>query len=133
MKIERVMAFDVGSKKTGIAIGQNLTASAQPVSVLYCPIAQLKAECVEAWIDEWKPDYLICGMPQLADGKPHPLESAIRRFAKDCEQSFDLNIYFVNETLTSHEAKKRMPNKKHNVDAMAAVIMLEDWFAAVLR
>lgn len=133
MKTEKVMAFDVGSKKTGVAVGERLIGSARPLRIIYCPVDTLDVDHLADLIKEWQPQSLLFGMPQHADGTAHPLSKNIRRVAEKCQETFQLEIHYVDETLTSHEARKRQKNKKADVDAIAAAIMLEDWFASVLR
>ena len=67
-----------------------------------------------------------------ARGKEHPLAPAIRRLADKCREAFALPVYFSDEYLSSHEARARLPAAKE-VDAMAAVVIAEDWLAAEER
>lgn len=121
-----ILAIDVGFKKTGLAVGQSLTKTAQPISVIRQPIQALTAEHFRKIINDWRISQIIIGLPEHQDNTEHPLHQPIKRLAEKL-QVFDLPIVFVSEYLTSHEALQRLGKNKEWVDAMAAVIMAEDY------
>lgn len=127
-----ILALDVGQRKTGVAVGQTLTATARPLAVIRHPAATLEAAQFAAWVAEWSISAIVIGWPQLRDGKEHPLAPAIRRLADKCREAFALPVYFSDEYLSSHEARARLPAAKE-IDAMAAVVIAEDWLAAEKR
>ena len=129
MAAKWILALDVGRRKTGVAVGQTLTATARPLAVIRHPAATLEAAQFAAWVREWSVSAIVIGWPQLRDGKEHPLAPAIRRLAGKCREAFALPVYFSDEYLSSHEARARLPDAKE-VDAMAAVVIAEDWLAA---
>lgn len=123
------MAIDVGKKKTGVAVGQSLTQSGQPLPILHVSASDLAYAHFQPMIHEWRVQTVVIGRPKLQDGKEHPLEKTIIRLAENFTAQ-GLNVFFADETLTSHEAKKRNPHLKES-DSMAAVIMLEEYFASL--
>lgn len=124
--LETILALDVGFKKTGIAVGQRLTGTARPLRVLRKAIAQLSASDFTDDLHNWRVQRIIIGWPQHQDGTPHPLHPHLKRLAAE----FSLPVVFVDEYLTSHTAQQRLPKKDHHLlDAMAAVILAEDYFA----
>lgn len=128
MKHKRVLAIDVGMKRTGLAIGQSITQTAQPLKVIPVPVAQLGASHVEAAILQWRVDYVVIGFPVHDDGSEHPLHPHLYRLKASLEKRFGLPVSWVSEYLSSHEARARGA-RRENVDAMAAVVMAEDWLA----
>ena len=44
------------------------------------------------------------------------------------QEAFGLPVHYIDEYLSSHEARARLPGEKE-VDAMAAAIIAEDWLA----
>ena len=127
--VQWVLGIDVGTRKTGTAIGQSLTARARPLERFCVPIAELQADHFAAIIGEWRVTCVVIGMPKLADGKPHPLEAAINRLAKALAERYRLPVHYVTETLTSHEAFVRFPACKDK-DSAAAAVMVEDFLSA---
>ena len=123
-----ILALDVGQRKTGVAVGQSLTQTATPLAVLRHPAQQLEAAHFAAWVREWSVSHIVIGLPKLRDGKEHPLAAPIRRIGAKCQEAFGLPVHYIDEYLSSHEARARLPGEKE-VDAMAAAIIAEDWLA----
>ncbi len=122
------MGVDVGSRKTGIAVGQAITKTAKPISIIQCPMQELHAQVFADVVKQWHIDAIVIGLPGHQDGSKHPMTNAILRLVKECEEFFSLPVFLINEYLTSHEAKLRLP-KSASVDAMAAAVIAEDWLA----
>lgn len=127
-----VLGLDIGQRKTGVAVGQSLTGSATPLGIIRKPANALQIQDIRAWVQEWRVESIVIGRPRLADGKPHPLDSAIDRMARLMLTELGLPVHEVDEYLTSHEAKARQP-KTEAVDAVAACILIEDFFLQTQR
>ena len=56
------------------------------------------------------------------------MAAPIRRIGAKCQEAFELPVHYIDEYLSSHEARARLPGEKE-VDAMAAAIIAEDWLA----
>ena len=125
--VKRVLGIDPGRRKTGIAIGQGLTGTAQPLGIIHAPLEKMHAELFADYIKQWKPSMIVVGEPKLADGKPHPMSVDIQRLVDMLISAFNIPVETFDEFLSSHEAKKMNP-KKHQVDDLAAVVILESWF-----
>ena len=131
-----VIGFDYGRKNIGVAVGQTLTRSANALTVLrYSETKQSKAvvfKQIKQLINEWKPSKLIIGWPLNMDDTESELCAEVRKFADRLKAENNLPIEFVDERLTSREAKsvreKSESNyRKNPVDSEAARILLESW------
>lgn len=129
MSVKWILGIDVGSKKTGVAVGQTVTGQARPLALIRKPISQLQANNFSLFIKEWSVSCIVLGLPQLADKKLHPLEKSIRALANALEKTFSLPVYFADETLSSHEARQRFGTRKE-YDSAAAAVMIEDFIAS---
>lgn len=127
-KVSWILAVDLGLKKTGLAVGQTFTKTAQPLTVLKLPLAQLTATHLSSYIREWRVNAIVFGKPVLQDGQPHPLEVHLQRLKHECEKMYQLPVFFSDEYLSSHEAKQRNPKLKQ-LDSLAAAVIAEDWLA----
>ena len=70
----RLLAFDYGLKRIGIAAGNRLTRTATPLKVL-SPGAPPPWTAIDALIDEWRPDLIVVGDRRCDDETlvlPHP-------------------------------------------------------------
>lgn len=122
-----VLALDIGSKKTGIAVGQDLTKTARPLKTLRKKSELLSYLDFMPIISEWKVKTILIGYPLLADGKEHFLAKTILRLEKEFKEN-GFEVALVSEYLTSYEAQKRFPKHK-NYDCISAQIMIEDFFS----
>ena len=70
-----VMAFDFGLKKIGLAVGQTLTKTAQPIHVFKAKDGSPNWESISEHIKQWKPDILIVGLPLNMDSTQSEMSS----------------------------------------------------------
>ena len=122
------LAFDVGRKKTGIAVGNAISGGARPLAVASGGRnAQLQAAAKH--IEEWQPNGLVVGLPKNMDGTEHAMTRESKNFAAQLRRRFCLPVCFVDERLSSRAA--RAANKAtaggHGVDAAAAAVILQQW------
>ena len=120
-KIIRVLGIDVGSKKTGLAIGESLTKTAAPLRLLRKEAAQIKAQDLLPIVREWQISCIAIGLPLPADGKITPLIREIYRLGDELREQ-NLEVYFVDETLSSHSARAEFGKRKEYDSAAAAII-----------
>lgn len=133
--IVTALAFDYGLRAIGCAVGQTLSASASPVSVLKARDGQPDWQAVEEVISQWQPDLLLVGLPLNMDGSESEFCLRARKFARRLQGRFGLPVKMVDERLSSREAKGRSGRhgkdahnyRKHPVDDLAAQIILETW------
>ena len=120
-----LLAFDVGRKKTGIAIGNMYTALARPLrTVRGHRHAQITA--IGAQIQQWRPQQLLFGLPHHMDGGAHNMTRFCRDFAAVVQQQYSLPVAFVDERLSTVSAR----TLDGDIDATAAAIILQDWLRA---
>lgn len=121
-----ILGIDYGHKKIGFAVGQSITGSARPLSVVYQNGSMWQE--IDKIFAQWQPQTIVIGKPELADGKPHPLEKMIENFIIEVKSRYNAVIYRENEAYTSFEAGLMNQGKKMApIDAEAAAIFLESW------
>lgn len=125
------IAFDFGTKKIGVAVGQMITMTASPLA---CLPSNAIWEHVLALIAKWQPGAFIVGLPLNMDGTTQPITKKARAFAKGLQQRFEIPVHTVDERLTTVEAKQMLFDlggykalKNTSVDSFAAKLMLESW------
>ncbi|MDH5300889.1 MAG: Holliday junction resolvase RuvX [Gammaproteobacteria bacterium] len=134
--IHRVLGFDYGRLRIGVAVGQTLTASASPLCVLKARDGQPVWDEVEALLKQWQPDALIVGKPMHMDGNPHEVTVAATKFGNRLHGRYGLPVFMVDERLSSVEAEEqlrdlsdRKRSGKIELDSMAAKVIVETWLA----
>ncbi|WP_298774793.1 Holliday junction resolvase RuvX [uncultured Shewanella sp.] len=135
MDSKTVLGFDFGTKSIGIAIGQSLTASARPLVSIKAEDGIPRWEQIGKLITEWKPDFIIVGLPLNMDGTEQELTKRAKKFGNRIRGRFDINVEFQDERLTTADAKARLFDMggykaltKGQVDAMSAVLITESYF-----
>jgi len=131
-----ILGFDFGTKRIGIAIGQELTASARGLTTLHNQKLEPDWESISRLIEDWQPALLVVGMPSNMDDSPHPLEETVRAFGDQLSERFDLPVEWIDEKLSSVEAEeilaagnfsKQRKQDKAEIDKLAAELILQSW------
>ncbi|KAA3639368.1 MAG: Holliday junction resolvase RuvX [Proteobacteria bacterium] len=131
-----VLGIDYGHKRIGLAIGQDLTNTANPLKVIANNQDTLNQ--LQQVIAEWHIDLIVLGLPLTMDGEEQTLTRQVQKFAKKLKNLTQLPIVYCDERLTSYEAERgfqqqrqqqtRKAKHKNNLDAEAAAIILQSWF-----
>lgn len=130
----RLLGFDFGKKKIGVAYGQTITNTAKALCNLPATKGVPHWEEVQKLIDTWRPDALIVGLPLNMDGTEQPISEAARQFKESLQSQFQLPTFMQDERLTTVEARALVFEQggykalqEENIDAIAAVLILESW------
>src|SRR5699024_5366449 len=95
--LEIVLGFDFGTKNLGIAVGNLLTETAQPITILKVTNNQPQWDEIQKLIREWQPDAFIVGMPYTQDGTETEHLKIIRKFMNRLHGRFGLPVYEIDE------------------------------------
>jgi len=135
MDSRTLLGFDYGRKRIGIAVGQEITHTAQALTTL----ASSKGPDwtgIGKLIEQWQPQLLIVGMPHNMDERPHPLQMEVKAFGDRLAERYNLPVEWIDERLSSLEAESQLAtgtkakHKKRNkaeIDKLAAQIILQSW------
>jgi len=128
------LGFDFGLKRIGVAVGQTVTKTAQPLKTIHAKNGVPDWMEIKSLIDEWKPDGLIVGLPLNMDGTKQPITRAAENFVDELKNHYTLPTHIVDERLTTVAARSEVFEqggykalKKAEVDTIAAQIILEEW------
>jgi len=124
-----VLAFDFGTQRIGVAVGQDATNTAQALATVRVKNGRPDWRTLSRIIKEWCPNQFVLGLPTRTDRSPHPMASRIDRFAKRLEGRFGIPVSFVDEHLSSYVARRDPEAQRLGVDAVAARVILESWFS----
>lgn len=121
------MAFDYGTRRTGVAVGNTLTQSGQPLKTVSEGSSEACFKVIEALLKEWQPDRLVVGMPCHSDGTEHEMSTKARRFGNQLHGRFKLPVDWIDERYTS-AVLEGDPEMRDNLDAHSAALILEQYF-----
>ncbi len=127
----RYLALDLGTKRTGIAVGDDETGSAMPVAVVDTPDEAALLAAVTTQIEEHGPDAIVVGLPLNMDGTEGKPAEETRALAERIAAHTTLQVHVQDERLTSDAARRKLaetgPLRGRRDDAIAAAIILEEY------
>ena len=128
------LCFDYGLKRIGVAVGQELTGTANPLTTVAARDGKPDWPAITRLFDDWQPDAVVVGLPLNMDGSDHELSRRARRFGNQLHGRYNLPTHFVDERLSSLEAEGLLKGRSHHkalykesIDSMAARVILETW------
>ena len=127
-KASTLMAFDYGTRRVGVAIGNTMTKAGQALRVIAAPSSDALFQEIEVLLKEWQPDQLVVGRPVHPDGSPHEMTAKAVRFGNQLHGRFHLPVDWVDERYTS-VILEGDPQMRDNLDARSAALILEQYFA----
>jgi len=100
-----ILAFDFGTRRIGVAVGNTILRTAQPLATLSITRDDAHAlTAIRQLVEQWQPELLVVGLPVHADGTPHAMTRRARRFARDLENEFARPVRLVDERYTTAAA-----------------------------
>ncbi len=133
----RFLAIDLGDKRTGLAIGDDETRVAAPLTVIELPRGDALIDAIADSIKDHGPDEIVIGLPLNMDGTEGPQAKLVREFGEQLHQYCGLEVHYHDERLTSFAADQQMAGsgrthkqKKRLRDALAAAEILRDFLDA---
>jgi putative Holliday junction resolvase len=127
-KTSTVISFDYGTRRVGLAVGNSLTQSGQPLKIISATNTDALFQEIESLLKEWQPDQLVVGKPLHPDGAVHEMTAKALRFGNQLQGRFHMPVTWVDERYSSAvlEGNAKMLD---NLDAHSAVLILEQYFA----
>jgi putative Holliday junction resolvase len=128
-----VLGFDFGTRRIGVAIGNDLTRGARPLRILATD-GPGPWSAIAALLEEWRPDRLVVGVPRHPDGNPHEMTARCERFARQLEGRYGLPVERVDERYTSavlppeRAPALRNAGREGGRDDEAAALIVQQWF-----
>ena len=123
-RAQSFLAFDFGTKRTGVASGNTVMRSATPLKTIATDKTDARFLAIEKLIREYQPDALVVGVPRHPDGAPHDNTRRAQRFARQLHGRFGLPVHEVDERYTSTEAEA---GGARDLDAASAALILEQF------
>ena len=125
----QIIAFDYGEKKIGVAVGQTSTNTSSPLKVIFNNHGKVNWDEINLLLNEWNPDLIILGKPLNMDGSESEVMKKVDKFYNNLMKIYKARYEYVDERLTTFEAKEILKdNKAELVDANAAKILIDNWF-----
>lgn len=129
------LAFDFGMKRIGVATGNSVSCTTQPLITLHDEQNEQRFAAIAKLLAEWQPVALVVGLPCNDDGTPHEMTRLSRKFANRLKGRFNLPVLLVDERYTSAAASSHLNEmgvrgmkQKELIDQVAAQHILQAYF-----
>jgi putative Holliday junction resolvase len=117
---QTILAFDFGEKRIGVAVGNNITKTAEPLKIIQEKNQDQRFKEIELIINEWEPQILVVGLPKHPDGAEHEMTQKATRFGNQLKGRFQKEVIWVDERYTSVSVDG-------GNDALAAQLILQQY------
>lgn len=132
---QTLLAFDYGLRHIGVAVGQTLISSSNPAGIVRARDGVPDWNAIAKLIKEWQPQLLLVGLPLNMDGTDSPMSLRARKFSRQLQEKYKVEVELVDERLSSFAAKQVRKEThgstnfgRDTVDAEAACIILQDYY-----
>lgn len=131
------MGLDVGERRVGVAIGDELGMISSPLAIVQRrdgDLAELRDLAIAKGVDR-----LVVGLPTGLSGREGPQAAVVREFADALEAAVgpEIQVVFWDERLTTAVAERTLQEsgtwrrrRKGDVDAVAAAVILQGYLDA---
>lgn len=126
MKDQIILGFDYGERRIGVAVGQTVTATANPLTTVHVYHNKPDWRDISRLVDKWKPDLILVGLPLQMNGERQAMTAAAERFIRQLSSRYHLPVESVDERLSSFEARRRVGGDQA-IDPIAAQLIVETW------
>lgn len=128
----RVLGLDIGEKRIGVAISDPDGRVATPLVVIDSAAAQKGGAELSRIISDYEVGLVVVGLPLTLEGEQGPQARRVLTIAQRVTGGFGLPVVYVDERLSSTEAKRRMQESgrterdmRGSVDMVAAALFLK--------
>ena len=132
--VGRLLALDLGEKRIGVAVSDELWITVRPLSALRRTNWKELLRAVAELLQGFDARGIVIGLPLNLDGSEGEAAAQARQLARNFELSLKVPVYFQDERLTSREAEESLratgyaeSKIRGHVDSQAAAIILRDF------
>ena len=131
-----MLALDLGKKRVGIAISDEMWITVRPLAPLHRTNWKELVHAVADLVQRFDAGGLVIGLPLNLDGSEGEAAKEARKNGLNFELSLKIPVYLQDERLTSREAEESLRaagcsdrEVREHVDSHAASIILRDFIA----
>jgi putative Holliday junction resolvase len=148
----RIVGFDVGDRRIGVALSDPLGLTAQPVFTLHRTSRRADLKAIARLLRKHEVAEAVVGNPLYMSGDQSPQAAKAQAFAADLRAEFALTVHLWDERLSTTQAHRHLDDsghaargsagargkgsgpksggRKNIIDQVAAVLILQSWLDA---
>lgn len=135
--VSRILGFDVGDRRIGLAISDPLGYTAQPLFTLHRTGRKADMKSVARVLRKHGIKEAVVGNPLYMSGDQSPQGAKAQAFAEDLRIEFGITVHLWDERLTTTQAHRHLDEvgraamgRKGIIDQVAAVLILQSFLEA---
>ena len=128
----KYLGIDYGSKRLGLAFGDDVNFIATPKMVF--PNDKFLLRDLKEIIQKYEIDAIVCGDSKDSNMNDNPIMKDAKRFMKLLEVETGKDVFFELEFMSSHQAERtnhELEGRDVFVDASAAAIILQSYLEKI--
>ena len=136
----RVIGLDLGSRRIGVAVTDELGLTAQPHATIDRHGGQRDLDAIRELVRAQGAARVVIGLPLSPEGERGRAALAAERFAERLRAALDVPVDMIDESFTTVEATDVLlqadlsrARRKQVVDRVAAALILRRWMDAQAR
>lgn len=133
-KHDRILGLDIGKRRVGVAITDELLITAQPLSPLETTGINDLLRQLDPIMQKYNIQAIVLGKPCRLDGRDDHLSSFVEKIKTELEERFKVKTYLYDERFTSKIAQQsiyqsgyKLKRYKKALDSIAASLILSDF------
>lgn len=133
----RVLALDVGDRRIGVAVSDELGVTAQGVTTIHRRSWAADLAEISRLVSAWDAEAVVVGWPLTLEGTVGPRAEIVQAFIKRLGAVVPIRILTWDERFTTATAERVLidadlsrAKRRRVVDKAAAVVMLQDFLDA---
>src|SRR3989337_1611737 len=115
----RILALDVGDKRIGVAISDELEISAHALTTITRNDLKKEIRAIQELISEYNVEEIVVGMPVMMNGSVGIQAEKVGRFVDELKRDFRIPLKLFDERLSTKL-----------IDKLSAVIILQDYMSS---
>ncbi|MBI5406767.1 MAG: Holliday junction resolvase RuvX [Nitrospirae bacterium] len=133
----RILALDVGDKRIGVAISDELEISAHALTTITRNDRKKEIREIQELISEYNVEEIVVGMPVMMNGSVGIQAEKVGRFVDELKKEVQMPIKLFDERLSTRLIEKTLidadmsrEKRKKVIDKLSAVIILQDYLSS---
>lgn len=136
--VRRIIGFDVGDRRIGVAVSDPLGYTAQPLFTLHRTTRRADLKSIARTLRKHDIAEAVVGNPLYMSGDQSPQAAKAQAFAEDLRTELGLAVHLWDERLSTTEAHRHLDagghgagrERKQIIDQVAAVLILQSFLDA---
>ncbi len=132
----RILALDMGERRTGVALSDPLGWLATPLTVLRCASREEELAAIETLVRKHQVDRVLVGYPRSLNGSLGPQARRVDRYVDKLRARLPVPVVLWEEQFSTVQAEQLIREtgrrvNRETIDAAAAAVVLQSYLDAV--